>query len=324
MFHHRFQVLMILLALISCDVSSQTHALPSGWSLVGNNASGSIDPVAIFGNATAPNSVTSSISSVWTWNNVLGNWSFFSPTMTTQANSAYATVRGYGPLTSIAQGEGFWVNATSAVSITLSASPLPSGTFAFQGPYSTLIANGLSRTFTISGTCPGSGSRTSAPARAGTTFEGVPALSAVVTLTMTLNNCTPASIAQTYTSYFDNNYAPLGMNSVGVNYGVFTTALVIPQTVVVGNTAILSTEALYTDSSKATSNGRIDQSYVVSSETSTSAIVTVIGKIYNASGILTATEQDRFRITSSGVLTPISVDIQYSYSSTAHLVLTYN
>jgi len=318
------QGLPITLALVLGNALSQTHALPNGWSLVGNNASGNIDPVAMFGNATTPNSVTSSISTVWTWNSTLRQWNFFTPTMTAQANSAYASSRGYGVLTSITQGEGFWVNATSPVSITLSSTALPTGAFSFLSPYSTVIANGLSRTFTVSGTCSGSGSKTNGPAKTSTTFENIPALSAVVTFTMNLTNCTPASTAQTYTAYYDNNYAPLGMNSVGVNYGVYTAPLVIPQTVFVGDTAILGTEALYTSSTKQTSNGRVDQSYVVAAETQNSAIVTVIGKIYSAGGILTSTEQDRYRITTSGVLTPISVDIQYSNGSTTHLVLTYN
>ena len=42
-----------------------------------------------------------------------------------------------------------------------------------------------------------------------------------------------------------------------------------------------------------------------------------------AVGTLTATEQDRYRIDAAGTLTPVSADVQYSYTSTTHLVLTY-
>lgn len=196
--------------------------------------------------------------------------------------------------------------------------------FPLQGAYKTLVANGLTKTFTVSGTCSGTGSKTSAPATTAATFEGVAGFSVVGTLTMSLSNCTPASTAQTYTGYFDSNYVPLGMNSVGVNYGVYLIPPTIPTSVTVGGTAIYGTETLYTDSTKATGNGRIDQSYVIEADTSTTAIVNMIAKIYNAAGTLTATEQDRFRIAATGALTPISADIQYANGSTTHFVLTYN
>lgn len=197
--------------------------------------------------------------------------------------------------------------------------------FPLQSAYKAILANGIARSFTISGTCSGTGSKTSAPATTAATFEGVAGFSAVGTLTMSLSApCTPSSIAQTFTGYFDNNYVPLGMNSVGVNYGVYLTPPTIPTSVTVGGTGIVGTETLYTDSTKATGNGRIDQSYVIEADTSTTAIVNMIGKIYNAAGTLTATEQDRFRIAATGALTPVSVDIQYANGSTVHLLLTYH
>jgi hypothetical protein len=110
---------------------------------------------------------------------------------------------------------------------------------------------------------------------------------------------------------------------VGVNYGVFLTPLAIPTSVTVGGTAVLGTETLYTDSTKSTPNGRTDLSYVVEADTSTTAIINVIFKGYNTGGTLTSTEQDRYRITATGTLTPTTVDIQYSNGSTTHLVLTF-
>lgn len=196
--------------------------------------------------------------------------------------------------------------------------------FPLQSAYKTLLANGLTKTFTVSGTCSGTGSKTSAPATTAATFEGVAGFSAVQSFTLSYTNCTPASSATTFTSYYDSNYVPLGFNSVGVNYGVWLTPPTIPPSVAVGGTAIVGTETLYTDSTKATGNGRIDQSYVIEADTSTTAIANLIAKIYNAAGTLTATEQDRFRIAATGALTPVSVDIQYANGSTTHLVWTYN
>lgn len=196
--------------------------------------------------------------------------------------------------------------------------------FPLQTGYKALIASGLTKSFTISGTCSGSGNKSSSPANTAATFEGTAGFSATSTTTLTFTNCTPASTAVTSTAYFDTNYNPLGFNSPGVNYGVYLTPLVIPTSVTFGGTGTLGTETLYTSSTKATPNGRVDLSYVVEADTSTTAIVNLIAKIYNSAGTLTATEQDRYQITSTGALTPTSIDIQNANGSTNHLVFTFN
>ena len=216
---------------------------------------------------------------------------------------------------------GLEITLTRVASGTPMASTL---SFPMLTGYKALVANGLSKSFSVSGTCTGSGTKSSSTATTAATFEGVAGLSATSTLTMSLTGtgCSP-SLAQSSTAYFDTNYIPRGFNSVGVNYGVYLTPLVIPASVSVGSTAIWGTETLYTDSTKATGNGRIDQSYVIEADTANTAIVNLIAKIYNAAGTLTATEQGRYRMTSTGTLTPISIDIQYANTSTAHLVLTF-
>lgn len=140
-------------------------------------------------------------------------------------------------------------------------------------------------------------------------------------MNMTLSGCTPSSINATSTAYYDNNYIPLGFNSIGVNYAVYQTAPPLPTSVSVGETGTYGTQYLYTDSTKATGNGSIVQSYVVEADTSTTAIVNRISKNYNVAGVLTATEQDRYRIAAVGALDQISSDIQYTNG--IHLVLTY-
>lgn len=201
-------------------------------------------------------------------------------------------------------------------------------TFPLLQGYKAIVASGLTKTFTVSGSCTGNGNRTSAPAATPAAFEANPAaLSSAVTLTATLANppgiagC-PPTLAQTSTSYFDSNYIPLGFNSPGVNYGVYATAPTIPAAAVVGGTGVIGTETLYTDITKVTGNGRIDVSYVVEADTATTAIVNLIAKIYTAAGTLSATEQDRYRIAATGALVPVSADILYSTGT--HLVFTYN
>jgi len=201
------------------------------------------------------------------------------------------------------------------------ASNVSTLSFPLQTGYRAIIANGMSKTFTISGSCTGTGSKTVAAANTAATFEGRAAFSSVSTLIMTVASpCN--SIAQSFTSYVDTNYVPMGMNSVGVNYGVYLTAPVVPSSVKVGDTGIIGTENLYTNSTKTVGNGTTASSYVVTADTANTAIINLIGKIYDTSSNLTATEQDIYRIDSLGALTPISVDILYS--SGAHIVLTYN
>ena len=192
-----------------------------------------------------------------------------------------------------------------------------------QTGYRTLVANGAANNFTISGTCAGSGSHTIGAANTAATFEGSAALSGASTWTFTFTNCTPSSSAVTSTAYYDSNYVPRGFSSVGVNYGVYLTAPTIPSTVMVGNTGTIGTQTLYTNSTKTVGNGTTVVSYVVEADTANTAIVNLIARIYNAGGTLTATEQDRYRIDAAGTLTPVSADIQYSYTSTTHLVFAF-
>jgi hypothetical protein len=212
-------------------------------------------------------------------------------------------------------GGGGTAAVTGPVTSTLS--------FPFQSGYRTLVANGLTKNFSISGTCAGSGSRSTSAATTAATFEGVAGFSSTSTMTLTFTNCTPASTAVTSTSYYDTNYIPRGFNSPGVNYGVYLTAPFLPTTVTVGATATVGTETLYTSSSKSTPNGSINLSYVVEADTANTAIVNLISKIYNVAGTLTATEQDRYQISATGALTPTTADIQYANGSTTHLIFTY-
>jgi len=195
--------------------------------------------------------------------------------------------------------------------------------FQLQSGYKNLIRNGYSKSFTVSGTCNGSGTKLSAPANTSSTFENVTGFSATETLTMTLTNCTPASSTQAYTDYYDTNYVPLGFVTAGVNYGVWSSPPSIPATVTVGATGVIGTQNYYTDNSKTTGDGHEDASYVVEPETATTAIVNLISNYYDASGALSATEQDRYRIDAVGTLTPDSINIQYVKGSTSHLVLTF-
>lgn len=217
-------------------------------------------------------------------------------------------------------GGGGNSSATSAT--TVLSFPLRAGVNAriASGAASTLTAVGTAATQATDGLCTGTATQTSGAAAGGATFEGVAALSAVTVTTISFTNCAPASTTGTATDYYDSNYLPLGSNTVGGSYGVFLTPPVIPNSVTVGATGIIGTRTLYTDITKAVGDGRTDLSFVIESDTASTAIVNMISKRYNAASQLLLTEQDRYRITSTGALTSISADIQYATTSTTHLV----
>lgn len=194
--------------------------------------------------------------------------------------------------------------------------------FALQAGYKARISAGATDNFSISGTCTGSATISSSPAGV-STFEGIAGYSTTQTATITFSNCTPASQAITGTSYFDTNYTPLGGSTPGVEYTKFLTPPpALPVAVKVGDTAVFATLTTYSDSTKSTATGQRLLSYVVESDATSTAIVNYITKAYNISSQLLFTQQSRYRITTDGSLTVVSIDVQYSTTSSNHLLYT--
>ena len=106
-------------SLVTGYAVAQTHSLTTGWSLVGNDAGTDVTPLAIFGDATTPTAISSSIATIWTWDNLNSRWNFYSPSMTASGLATYATSKGYGVLSKIVKGEGFWVNSKSESAVIL-------------------------------------------------------------------------------------------------------------------------------------------------------------------------------------------------------------
>jgi len=193
--------------------------------------------------------------------------------------------------------------------------------FNLQSGYAALVSAGFTKTFSITGTCTGSLTLTVGAASTATTFEGSPAISGNEGLTGTFNGCTPSSIASTGTRYFNSSYAPLGFNfPSGSGYGVYSSVPVLTTAARVGDVGVVGTVNLYTNSTKFNPTGHDDVSYIISADTATTAIVNVVTKSYNAGNVLTATEQDFYRMAANGALTPLALDIQYANGSTTHLV----
>ena len=95
---------------VSCIVSSTgasiSYNLPAslGWNLLGNSLNQGLSVAALFGD---PNKVTT----VWKWDTTVTGWQFYAPSMDAAALQAYTAGKGYGLLSVINPGEGYWVNA---------------------------------------------------------------------------------------------------------------------------------------------------------------------------------------------------------------------
>jgi hypothetical protein len=88
---------------------SQSYS--SGWNLAGNSLTTAINVKATFASQTT-------VQSIWKWDAAGANWAFYSPALDTAGTLAsYRATKGYGDLTSINPGEGYWVNASAPVSL---------------------------------------------------------------------------------------------------------------------------------------------------------------------------------------------------------------
>lgn len=92
-------------------------SLSSGWNLVGNSDPEAIDVAAKFSGGQ--------ILTVWKWDKVNNKWAFYAPSMAPALLVTYAGSKGYDVLSTIDPKEGFWVNASAAVTISDPLSPPP-------------------------------------------------------------------------------------------------------------------------------------------------------------------------------------------------------
>lgn len=182
------------------------------------------------------------------------------------------------------------------------AFPLSDG-MRFASEYST------STNYTISGHCNGTATFSNLDA-VPSSFENAPSIAVSSTETFYFSNCTPTTLSSSGISHFDSNFIPLGSIQDNGQYGVYPTQPVIPLSVHVGDSGRISRKQLYTDITKSVSLGHSDLSYIVEADTADSAIVDLINRIYLATNLLEQISHNRYRITASGAMFPVSIDIQ--------------
>ena len=85
--------------------------LLSGWNLIGNGYSRTLDVGSVFGDKSL-------VVSVWKWLADKAMWAFYAPSMSSVQLQAYVQAKNYEVLSTIEAGEGFWVNAVTAWTLT--------------------------------------------------------------------------------------------------------------------------------------------------------------------------------------------------------------
>lgn len=95
--------------------SSLSLDLAAGWNLAGNGTDAALAVGALY-------SDTSLFVTVWKWVAAQSAWAFYAPSLAAQGGSVladYANSKGYQVLTTVAPGEGYWVNAKLAANVAL-------------------------------------------------------------------------------------------------------------------------------------------------------------------------------------------------------------
>jgi hypothetical protein len=190
-----------------------------------------------------------------------------------------------------------------------------SAVFPIAQAYANQLINGFSNNVKITGkvsghSFTGSGIISVSPATAGAFENQTGLLANIVSINGTVTvSGTTESISSSVTSYSDSNYLPLGsIDADDGTYSVVTSSSALPTAAHVNDTGSVSSATTYTDSTKATVVGFTVSTFVVDSGTETSVIFHLIDKHYDGSNALVETVDERYRVTTDGIMTFVSVD----------------
>ena len=210
-----------------------------------------------------------------------------------------------------------------------SAAPAPTtpatATFALSAGYQARIVSGKTDNFIVSGSCDGTAQIKTDPAVL-STFNGA-SYSAAQVSTITFTTCTTTKPQTTGTTYFNANYAPIGLAIDGGEYSWNTgqpAPTNFPATVKVGDSGPISAMTTYASPNGAVTGQRV-LSYKIEADTSTTTaianIITTSSDNANPSHVL-STQQSRYHMAADGTLALASIDVQFAFTSTLHLVYT--
>lgn len=149
-------------------------------------------------------------------------------------------------------------------------------------------------------------------------FEGANRPYSTITTNIKYSNCTPASTTGVERSFTDSNYIPLGYSissgapTNNAYYGLYSSTPNIPVSLTAGASGSIGTVNLYTNSTKGVSAGRTVVTYTSNAETSTTLLLNLVSTVYSATNVLTYTEINTYRITTSGVATLLGGKVTYA------------
>ncbi len=213
-------------------------------------------------------------------------------------------------------------SAPAAPAAPIAPAPPSVTSFALAAGYQARIASGANDSFNVSGSCNGTATIVAAAAIP-STFEGVAGFSAAQVSTIIFSDCTPSTSLTMGNTYYNAGGVPIGLTIVGGEYSKFASAASeFPATVKVGDSAVLSTQTTYADSTQLVATGQRVVSYAIEADTGATVIANVITRTYDLGGQLLGTQQSRFRVAENGALTLLSIDVQFSTTSTIHLLYT--
>jgi hypothetical protein len=95
----------------SCLVTD-TLQVQTGWNLLGNSRNQSVQAASVYSDAAW-------VTSVWKWDAVQKQWQIYAPSMDTATFQKLIADKGYGVLSEIKPGDGYWVQSTAPASVVL-------------------------------------------------------------------------------------------------------------------------------------------------------------------------------------------------------------
>jgi hypothetical protein len=91
-------------------IAKASLTLQKGWNLLGNASNQPVAAEVAFADAAL-------VSTVWKWDTAMLSWQFYTPTLSAAELQSYAQSKNYGVLKAINPGDGFWVNAKAAATL---------------------------------------------------------------------------------------------------------------------------------------------------------------------------------------------------------------
>jgi hypothetical protein len=218
--------------------------------------------------------------------------------------------------------------------------------FSFQTAWKKFNSVSYSKNLTVSGSCAGTLTYTRSAASQPIAFDysdlSFPHPTGNVNpgyyvwnqeqVTTDLPGCSTWASSTVTKLYYDaTTFAPFGYNggtgyngatSYKATFREFSARVVLPDIIKVGDKGVVGSVLTYGMSNfkkSGTPQGQTDVTYIIEPDTSTTAIINIVSKVYDASGKLTLTDQTRYQIDATNTMVLTSIDQQYSDAITLHL-----